>query len=1233
MAILSCPDKNSIDWKQLVKYLGNEKKAMAAYYANNSEIPKVEELEAKGTAKEEAPRFQRLIDNLQRQVQIINKEIIEVRTKMSELAKTKNEKAKNTAYLKFQQLEKERDKLVKQAIEVKKLDSIEKIIPIAEEQIQQANNILQKDKLTGADLMRVHAISDVWSKSTSLDNGETIFFTEEEIQAIREGDEVFKERLDKLNFIRTMAEDLNSRWLQVSNIHLNNMGIDKFGSSFYYDYKQTYKDANMAKKLFMSISDSDNELHQLLFRLAKDANTEAGLESNELIKQVDDMFKDYKSTNYDEFAQQFDDGRKTGNLVSRFSYSFYEESKLLKDKLDKVLLNIEESDSPIKVKSELKSKAYKEYAKKLRDRSIILDARLLFPERGVETDVNTAHKKILKDTLGDKGYNDFIERFKSKIEAYKEQSEAISERFKVEFGEDWAREFELWDAENNPYKLSERLIDGKGDSKINGEVVKPNYFFTVSIPKKTIDGKDTGYYDKKYEAIESNEQQLKIYEFIVKTNSKLNKYLGDEISGVTPYSIPKLEKTIVEHYMVGGMNKAVGTAYEKFRSEYIESANNEFIPGSEVTANDKEILQLRAKFISDNRDRILDYVKLRQIQFENANDASPSPEMIAGWKRDIISEIASEQSFDLPTILKIYALSATNYKYMSKVEFSMSIINEMNRQAKQTQQNSYDQDKVSDFSRVLRDTNGSVAWVEDFLKHHMNIGTRAKEGVSKTKTYTKKEQRQIEELDNEIKTLQNRLVEKKITEKEFLEKFDNLNNQKNKIGGYFKLSGVGDKFLKFYQLLGMGWNGFAGFINVGVGQMSNYIEASGGQRFNVEELNKAELLVTNSILKGVSLEIVNTPTARKIRALMEKYQVLKETSNDIYDQKRLGKYLSGKRAKYLMPYTMQAMTEYVNQAPAMIAMLMNTKVKNSEGVEISLWDAYNEEGNLQEGIEFKDSTDDRSEFLTQKGKIDSAIVWIHGNYDSDRKVMYKNRILGRALMMFRGWLPMAITSRFGKEINDLQGGIVRKGRWISYKDYYSSVGAVKGSANIVKSLLMKLAGLPLINKVTRVDNSQLFNDLITEEFTELDAANMRRNMQALMMYGSMIVLSLLIKAGMDDSDDEEKALCYFFINQINRMQSDMSFFIDPTEFVKLNKSVVPAFQLITNFEKAAESSINVLFGADDEYSQGPYKGQSKQFIAWGRVVPGINQLPRFSAATEQLFDKNTMTSMITKEEE
>lgn len=55
-----------------------------------------------------------------------------------------------------------------------------------------------------------------------------------------------------------------------------------------------YKDANWAKKMAMSVSDSDNQLHQLLFRLAKDANTEAGIEANKIVAEIDKMFKDYK---------------------------------------------------------------------------------------------------------------------------------------------------------------------------------------------------------------------------------------------------------------------------------------------------------------------------------------------------------------------------------------------------------------------------------------------------------------------------------------------------------------------------------------------------------------------------------------------------------------------------------------------------------------------------------------------------------------------------------------------------------------------------------------------------------------------------------------------------------------------------------------------------------------------------------------------------------------------------
>ena len=39
--ILSCPDKNTTEWKRLVTYLGSELKAMAAYHANGNEIPTI----------------------------------------------------------------------------------------------------------------------------------------------------------------------------------------------------------------------------------------------------------------------------------------------------------------------------------------------------------------------------------------------------------------------------------------------------------------------------------------------------------------------------------------------------------------------------------------------------------------------------------------------------------------------------------------------------------------------------------------------------------------------------------------------------------------------------------------------------------------------------------------------------------------------------------------------------------------------------------------------------------------------------------------------------------------------------------------------------------------------------------------------------------------------------------------------------------------------------------------
>lgn len=1231
---LICPNKKSKEWRDLLSYYGgNETDAMVAFIANGQEIPSVDMLKAGGKEGKEAPRFQRVVENLQRQVSIVESEMIKAKTKLADAKTSGDDKLRSRLYAKYKQLESSRDNLLQKAVDTKKLDTLTELLPIAHSQLENAENLLTKPELSFEELQRISAVSDIWKRAGEIRGGESFFYTPEEIHAINEGDEVYKEIDSKLGEVRSRAERLYNKWETIAVEYLNSLGSEKFGDEFQIDTSKPIDPTNFAFRNTMPISESDNQLLQLVSRIGKDANTLYMDEAKGIVEEIDRMVKESGIKDFDVFTQEFGDGDtgKTGNLISRFSYKFFEESEVMKARLEAELNTIDESDMPMDKANKAKGEAYKKYMESIRNRQIVLDPRLLFPEGAVDASKVASHITELKSTLGERGYEYYKGVLESRIKEYREQKESVQENINAEFGENTNEAFfemQLWDAKHNPYLLADRIIDGKGETKIAGQVVRPNYYFTQSVPRRSIGGKDTGYYDSKYSAIENDPKKLELYEYIINTNRKLNRYLGDEISGISPYSLAYIKNTTLKKYMGGGMKNAVGAAYEDFINGYKENTTGEFVPGSTVDTNDVGVIKARAKLISDNRGRIGDYIKLKTIKYENETGSKVTPEMVSGWKREITAEIAGEKSYDIPSVLKMYALSATQYKYMSRVEPAMALANEVFREMSQVQKNSYDTDKVSDFSRKLRESNTSVAQLEDTIKHFMGMGTRKKEGVVSTKSLSAKDTLKMNELDKELELLKERLDAKKITQDKFDKDAKQILKEKNKLGGYVNTGAIGDSFLNYYQLLGMGWNGFAGIINVGVGWINNYIEASGGERFTLKELNEANFLVQNSILKGVSLEFVNTPQAKKIRSLMEKYQVLKELQYDIKDNTNpMKKFLNNGRTKYLPPYTMQAMTEYVNQAPVMIAMLKHAKVTDAEGSEISLWDAYDGEGNIKEGITF--NTED---FLRKKAQIDEAIVWNHGNYDPDRKVMYKNSIIGRALFMFRGWLPMAINARWGKEITDMTTGLTKKGRYRSYGTLYKTLGAGKGTIELTKGLLRKLAGLPGISKVTGVNSQEIFDSLINDEFTAHDAANLRRNMQELIIYAGLVALTLLLRAAVED-DDEDKETYYFWINQINRAQSDLSFYINPTEFTKLNSSVVPAFNAINAIGKATNYTVNMMFGGDDTYQSGPHKGESKSLISWTKTIPGATQLPRLSAARDRVFEQNTLTQSIMNEDD
>jgi hypothetical protein len=276
-----------------------------------------------------------------------------------------------------------------------------------------------------------------------------------------------------------------------------------------------------------------------------------------------------------------------------------------------------------------------------------------------------------------------------------------------------------------------------------------------------------------------------------------------------------------------------------------------------------------------------------------------------------------------------------------------------------------------------------------------------------------------------------------------------------------------------------------------------------------------------------------------------------------------------------------------------------------------MYDAYDENGDLKAGVKFKDEFQEYRTIQLIKQTIEDT----HGNYNPDDPIMANKAVLGRSLLVFRKWMINAFYNRLGDEHYNLSKGLTDKGRWLSYGAYFKEYGALVGTRDIALNLLKKLTfGLVKSN----------FND----KLNEVDSANMRKNMTELMFLGVVTALALMLKATSDDDESKSKFLCYFWINQLMRMQTDMLFYVDPQQFKTLLRDPIPFMVLINNTQTAIGKGIILVGGAEVPYQQGAHKGQSPSAVAFKRIAPGLSLVDRFQSMHSQIFSKSVILDAV-----
>lgn len=362
------------------------------------------------------------------------------------------------------------------------------------------------------------------------------------------------------------------------------------------------------------------------------------------------------------------------------------------------------------------------------------------------------------------------------------------------------------------------------------------------------------------------------------------------------------------------------------------------------------------------------------------------------------------------------------------------------------------------------------------------------------------------------------------------------------------------------------------------------MEAIGGRYFNSKEYVKAHDIYFSQVFDKESklhkiMDILN-PLME-----LEDYDNLRKTSISSDDVKSLDR----EKIKAVL-YAPQKIGENYLQVNTMIASMLHDKVENKEGKKVSLWEAFDKDGNWKTE-EFGELSDKM--IYRMSNKVQRINQMIHGRYSTRDAAIVTQGVMWRAAFQFKKWIPSALEARFGSKRFDDRLGTEVEGRYRTYSTLFSKNGW---------SLMLA----SLTNNIKAIEEGN---------FTETDIYNMRKNMTELVILaGTVLAAWALGGAGDNDKDLKKQALYKFTMQQLDRLSGDLLFFMNPAEMNRNLNQGLPILKTNRDLFNAI-SNIPYIFGIEDigyltdkEYDKGPRVNENKGLASLIDITPGVKPI-------------------------
>lgn len=1012
-----------------------------------------------------------------------------------------------------------------------------------------------------------------------------------------------------------------SKWIQsfknkIEEVSNNSNRYKNKNKVSYEELTTAMKDMSIIDSNVVSLGEdglfgNSSEISKLMMDTILEDRNKATLELTKktkehrvLLEKAQEALKELGTDNLYDIFKQLKNGKFTGRLASRFSQNYFDSRRLFNKSFYNKLGNARETKDKNRI-----AKVYKEQEKWKRDNEIIFDINKL-PE--FTSEVDNEYKNELIEILGEKGYEEQVEIQKNMISLYKDNEAFIKDELNEE-------DFEIWQRVNSPYwgakywysknkeelKYKDKYLS---EYELNGEKASYKGIHSLAvIPKKSNQGQDLGYYDSNFEKIEANKDIYNYYNYMVDTLKDIRSNLPLEFQKKfdTIYDIPMYQKDFMEKLLgnkgfdilsFGKLSK--DSFYDHVINSLSDEQLNTEFKSSDPFANVKD--KQNYGFVGDRKSKVISLFNLKVLEYSNENSILKENipvEILSKLKLESQEEIANSSSFDLGKIMEIYMYQAIHTKHRQESLPMLDLLEDAARKIPKIKTNKagqtvYEEGEISIDKNDIRKE--ELDLIKNALKIHKGISTTKVEGKSEKIIYNKDEK--IEKLRIE------KLLE---SDSLSIQDREKLEVQLNKLGKEITGSGLVDSILGYLRFLGLGWNITAMLPNAAAGYFANFIEASDGRLISFKAMKKAYRQITHSSLKLASLGKIQTSTSKKIANFMSRADVLLDSTNE-FQKAQVNSKLTGKLAN-LHPMILNKIVEYPNQATTAISRLMSIELEEN----LSVWDILNEDLTLKE--EYKDKYSkwsfDGELMQNEIRRIKELIKKVHGDHSEEGRMKFKNVLIGRMATFFKTWIARTIVNRFGAESNTTDLG-VQKGRYKSYTEGSASfAGAIVGTTFMpgIGTVVGGFGGWIAGKLYGRKSEEKFLNDFFgtgkqlirkliraksnEEDFNDVDAANMRANVQELIFMLGMIGTYLIAKLALynPDEPDKEQVAHNLIINQINRLTSDLSFFTNPQTPKGLVDQAFPIARVLNNGYKIMGSSLKVIFNKELKANENTFK--------------------------------------------